>query len=89
MSFELELKIDEEHEDAKYFQIYTQIRDLILNGAIPSDSKLPSIRALSKDVNVNTLTVVNAYKMLEKDKLVYKKEGSGTFVVPRGEELLI
>ena len=44
MGFELELQIDEEHEDAKYFQIYRQIRDLITGGAIPGGSKLPSIR---------------------------------------------
>ncbi len=88
MAFELELRIDRKNEEAIYFQIYKQIRDLILNGAICSNSKLPSIRALSRDLDVNTLTVINAYKMLEKDKLVYKKEGSGTFVVPKGEEFL-
>lgn len=89
MGFRLELKIDRENEEAIYFQIYKQIRDLILNGAISDDSKLPSIRELSNVLDVNTITVINAYKMLEKDKLVYKKEGSGTFVVPRGKELLI
>lgn len=89
MGFRLELKIDRESEEAIYFQVYRQIRDLILNGAISDDSKLPSIRELSRILDVNTLTVINAYKMLEKDKLIYKKEGSGTFVIPRGKELLI
>ncbi len=89
MSYELNLKLDELNKDAKYFQIYSQIRDLILNGAIPGDSKLPSIRSLSKSVNVNTLTVINAYRLLEKERLVYKKEGSGTFVLAPKEELII
>ncbi len=89
MGFELELQIDEEHEDAKYFQIYRQIRDLITSGAIPGGSKLPSIRTLAKNTDVNTSTVVNAYKMLEKDNLVYKREGSGTFVLSKDDEVLI
>lgn len=89
MSYKLELNIDENHDDAKYFQIYRQIKDLIMSGAIPSDSKLPSIRMLAKDTDVNTLTVVNAYKMLEKDNLVYKKEGSGTFVLSKDKEILM
>ncbi len=89
MGHNLELEIDEKHEDAKYFQIYSQIKDLILTSAIPGGSKLPSIRALSKDINVNTLTVINAYKLLERDKLVYKKEGSGTYVLSSDENLII
>lgn len=89
MNFDIELKIEEGHEDTKYFQIYSHIRNLILNGALAGGSKLPSIRALSKDLDVNTLTVINAYKMLEKDKLVYKKEGSGTYVLPRDEDVII
>ena len=89
MSFKYEFEIKENNEDAKYFQIYSHIRDFILNGALSGGSKLPSIRTLSKDLNVNTLTVINAYKMLEKDRLVYKKEGSGTYVLPRDEELII
>ncbi len=89
MRFELEFEINDEHEDTKYFQIYSHIRGLILNRALPGGSKLPSIRVLSKELKVNTLTVINAYKMLEKDKLIYKKEGSGTYVLPRDEELII
>ena len=89
MPLKLELKVDRDKEEAIYFQIYEQIRDLILNGSISKDSKLPSIRALSKELNVNALTVVNAYKMLEKDKLVYKKEGSGTFVIPIEGDFLL
>ena len=49
MNFDIELKIEEGHEHTKYFQIYSHIRNLILNGALAGGSKLPSIRALSKD----------------------------------------
>lgn len=85
----LNLKIDKSKEEAAYFQLYEQIRELIVNGALQGDSKLPSIRALAKELGVNNVTVVNAYNMLEKDRFVYKKEGSGTYVIPKGEDLIL
>ena len=62
----LNLRIDKNKKEPVYFQLYEQIRQLILNGAIEGDSKLPSIRALAKALGVNTVTVVTAYNMLEK-----------------------
>jgi len=85
----LDLRIDKNKDEAAYFQIYEQIRALIIRDALEGNSKLPSIRALSKALGVNPITVINAYNMLEKERLVYKKEGSGTFVIPKGEDLLL
>lgn len=85
----LDLAIDKSKGEAAYFQIYEQIRELIKSGALKDDSKLPSIRSLSKELGVNSVTVVNAYNMLEKDRLVYKREGSGTYVIPKGEDLIL
>ncbi|MDD4833951.1 MAG: PLP-dependent aminotransferase family protein [Lutispora sp.] len=85
----LNLKIDKSIDEAVYFQLYQQIRELIKNGALEGDSKLPSIRVLSKELGVNSVTVVSAYNMLEKDKLIYKREGSGTYVIPKGGDLFL
>lgn len=85
----LDLTIDKNKDESAYFQIYSQIRELIISGAIKGDSKLPSIRSLSRELNINSVTVVNAYNMLEKDRLVYKREGSGTYVIPKGDDLLL
>lgn len=85
----LDLKIDKNIQEPVYFQIYEQIRNLIASGALKGESKLPSIRTLSKALGVNSVTVVTAYNMLEKDKFVYKRQGSGTFVISKGEDLLL
>ena len=44
------------------------------------NDKLPSIRRLSKDLGVNNVTIINAYKLLEQDGYVYSIEGSGTYI---------
>jgi len=43
-------------------QIYKHIKDEILCGNIPSDSKLPSIRNLCKDLKVSKNTIEAAYE---------------------------
>ncbi len=65
-----------------YVQLYKFIKKLILEGKLSSDEKLPPIRKLAKELNVNSVTVVNAYHVLEREGLVYKKMGSGTYVSP-------
>lgn len=53
---------------------------------LPPHEKLPPIRKMAELLDVNNVTVVNAYKLLEDELLVYKKIGSGTFVAPVSEE---
>jgi len=63
-----------------YIQIYVQLKQMISNGTLLSESKLPSIRQLSKALNVNQITIVNAYKLLEAEGYTHSRQGSGTFV---------
>lgn len=72
-----------------YIQLYEQLRDMIRQGVLPEDYKLPTIRELAARLEVNNVTIVNAYKLLEDNKLVYKKVGSGTYVLPLEEKLNI
>ena len=59
-----------------YEQIYTQIRNQILSGALPPGQALPSIRALAKDLRVSVITTKRAYEEL-------KKRGTSTPSPPR------
>lgn len=63
-----------------YLQLYDEIKHMILNLEIKPHYKLPPIRKLSKELEVNNITVVNAYKLLEQNDLIYKKVGSGSYV---------
>jgi DNA-binding transcriptional regulator YhcF (GntR family) len=74
------IEIDKENEEPIYIQLYEGIKKLIDNGSISANDKLPPIRTLADKLQINNVTVVNAYKMLEQKGLVYSKVGSGTYV---------
>jgi len=46
-------------------QLSDKIAEMIENGILPADLKLPSIRQMSALLNVNSVTIVSCYKHLE------------------------
>ncbi|HLM03509.1 MAG TPA: PLP-dependent aminotransferase family protein [Pyrinomonadaceae bacterium] len=70
-------------------QIYEKLRLAILNGELPSKSRIPSSRALAAQLGVSRMTVVNAYDQLLAEGYLDGKIGAGTFVARElPEELL-
>ena len=69
--------------------IYEQIRDgfkkLIATGAIGTDEKLPSVRALATQLSINPNTIQRAYAELESEGYTYSIPGKGSFAAPRSE----
>ncbi len=63
-----------------YVQIESRIVDLIQNGILKADEKLPATRELADQLAVHRNTVVQAYQELEVKGLVYSDVGRGTFV---------
>ena len=63
-----------------YRQLSGGIIELITQGKLKPDSKLPPIRQMARVHNVNNTTVVTAYKYLEQKAAVYSVAGSGTYV---------
>ena len=63
--------------------IYEQIRDglrkLIVTGALATDEKLPSVRALAAQLAINPNTIQRAYNELEQEGYVYSVPGKGSF----------
>lgn len=78
--FDIELNRDS--EENLYTQIYEAIRAEILADKYTPDTRMPSIRKLSSRLNVNAETVVKAYDLLAAENLIYKKEGSGSYIAP-------
>ncbi len=64
-----------------YIQIYKLIRNDIINGVYPFNSKLPSKRLLSEELDVSTITVEHAYSLLCDEGYIESKERSGFFVI--------
>ena len=71
-----------------YDQIYTQIKNQIMSGALTQDEALPSIRNLAKDLRISVITTKRAYEELEKDGFIYTLAGKGSFVAPKNLELV-
>lgn len=71
-----------------YIQLYEQFKTLIEENQI-KEEKLPSIRDLAKSLEVNNVTIISAYKLLEQEGYVYSVKGSGTYIrkSPLPEEL--
>jgi DNA-binding transcriptional MocR family regulator len=63
-----------------YKQIYDYLAHLIKMGQLEPGQKLPSIRQLSSHLQVNKLTIIQAYSLLETDVLIYARQGAGYFV---------
>lgn len=78
-----DVRLDKTSSDHLYHQLYRQLRDQIADGILKPGEKLPTIRALAGKLDVNTVTVVNAYRCLEEEGLIFKQVGSGSFVTPR------
>ena len=77
------IKLDKTSSKPMYRQLYEEVASLIESETL-KDERLPSIRSLALSLGVNNVTVVNAYKELEKDGYIYTQKGSGTFVRKHG-----
>ncbi len=71
-----------------YDQIYSQIKEHIINCTLEEDAPLPSIRSLAKDLQISVITTKRAYDELEKSELIYTAPGRGSFVSAKNTELL-
>lgn len=63
-----------------YIQLYQQIKNKILSGALKHDTKLPSSRNLAKDLHISRNTVEVAYQQLVSEGYIYSKPKSGYYV---------
>jgi len=74
------LALSEKDSRARNRQIYEQIRELILRGDLSGGERLPSTRALGKELGVARGTVVEAYEQLLAEGYIETLRGSGTQV---------
>ena len=69
-----------------YRQIESQLRDFILAGQLEPGTKLPSVRALAKDLSCSVITTRRAYQDLEGEGFIRTRQGMGTVVAEIPEE---
>ena len=73
--------IDKNSKESLYMQIYTQIKNEILNGVLKDGDILAGSRGLAKILNVSRNTVDNAYAQLLAEGYIIPKKGVGYSVV--------
>ena len=72
--------IDSRSPTPIYAQIADRIRVAVASGELTAGESLPSVRALATKLRVNPATVVQAYRDLERDRIVEMRQGAGTFI---------
>ena len=84
----MNIYIDNRSGTPIYDQIYTQVKNLIMNGVLAENEALPSIRNLAKDLRISVITTKRAYDELEREGFIYTLPAKGCFVAPKNMELL-
>lgn len=63
-----------------YFQLFTLLKNRILNGSIPHGEQMPTEEELAKGFSVSRITAKRALDDLSAAELVERRRGKGTFV---------
>ena len=74
---------------AIYLQIADRIGDQILSGSLTAEGKVPSVRELAAEIEVNANTVARTYEYLQQSGVIYTKRGLGYFVCPDASEKIV
>ena len=67
----------------RYLQIAESLRERIQGGTLARGGRLANQRALAREFGVALMTVRQALELLEKDGLIRRRHGLGTFVASR------
>lgn len=76
----MQIKIDPHAPLPIYAQIIAEITANIASSALITGETLPSVRHLAQQLEINSLTVQKAYKILENDGIISIRKGVGATV---------
>src|SRR5262245_51361591 len=79
-------QIDSASRTPIYRQLVGQIREAVARGRLAAESRLPSVRDLSRQLVINPNTVARVYTELEREGVLNTRPGLGVFVAqPRND----
>jgi GntR family transcriptional regulator len=73
-------------EGTLYQQIVDRLKCEISEGRLKPGATLPSFRTLAENLLVSVITVKRAYEELEREGIIYRRQGLGTFVADHGHD---
>ena len=66
--------------DPMYKQITDQVKEAIASGGLQPETKLPSIREMSRELKISEITIKRAYYDLENEGFIITRSGLGSYV---------
>jgi GntR family transcriptional regulator len=85
----MNITITNSSPDPIYEQVTRQVKSQIISGDLKEGDPLPSIRKLSKELQISVITTKRAYEELEKEGFIDTVGGKGCFVAMQNKELLM
>ncbi|MDR3196737.1 MAG: GntR family transcriptional regulator [Planctomycetaceae bacterium] len=76
----MKIKLDYHSSQPLYQQAVLQIKRLIVTKKLKAGEKLPSIRVLAKELQINPTTTNRIFSQLAKEGIVTQRPGLGVFV---------
>ena len=76
----------ENSSQAIYLQIVTYVCEQIIKKRWTAGDKIPSVRELGVNLEVNPNTVMRSYDVLKTEEIIFDKRGIGYFIAPEGEK---
>ena len=69
-----------------YQQIVDGLKREVSEGRLEPGTALPSFRGLAEELLVSIITVKRAYEELEREGIIYRRQGLGTFVADLADD---
>lgn len=76
----MKIKVDRTDKVPLYWQIYKQLKNLILEGYVIEGTVLPSERTMAASIGVHRNTIIKAYAALKDDEYITSRQGVGYVV---------
>ncbi len=70
-----------------YLQIIEKIKKEIILGERSKGDKLPSVRSMAEELQVNVNTVQRVYQELEREGITFTQRGKGSFITEDDEKI--
>ncbi|MFC9706843.1 GntR family transcriptional regulator [Paenibacillus sp. NPDC056933] len=71
-----------------YLQIMQYIKRQIVTGALKAGDKIPSVRELAAELQINPNTVQRTFQELEREEVVETKRGLGRYVTSEESKIM-
>lgn len=72
-----------------FMQIADRIGDRVLSGVYQADGRIPSVRELAVEMEVNPNTVMRSFELLQNNEIIYNKRGIGYFISAEAKQLIL